>query len=123
MYVELTKKIEKEPTLKKQPMSKQIIPGLVSCYTNGDDSFYYFKNGQEIRELSSCDNVVRILSVDDYKDLVYFYHNNDWSAYDPFFLKVEPPNESAERIKESQEIVDKDYESRYLYDIPEHLLK
>jgi hypothetical protein len=64
-------KIEKEPTLKKtKQMSNQIIPGLFSCYADGEDSFFYFKNGQEIRELSSCDNVVRILSMDDYNDLV-----------------------------------------------------
>jgi hypothetical protein len=58
--------------------------------------------------------------MDDYNDLVYFYHNNDWSCYDQFFLKVEPPNESAERIKVYQEIVDKDVD---YYDLPAHLLK
>ena len=107
-------------------MTKQIIPGLVSCYTDGDYHYYYFKVDEEplmVRELSSCDNVVRILSIDDYNDLVYFYHNNDWSAYDPFFLKVESPDLTAERIKESQEIISKEPCQDYLFDVPDHLLK
>jgi hypothetical protein len=59
--------------------------------------------------------------------ILYYYRNNDWSVFDPFFLKVESPNESAERIKESQEIISKemgqDSDYRYLYETPEHLIK
>ena len=55
---------------KTKKMADLIIPGLVSCYTDGDNYYYYFKSGNEIRELSTMNNIVRILSIDDYNDLV-----------------------------------------------------
>jgi hypothetical protein len=88
-------------------------------YKRGLDTFNYFENEGKMYEISSIDSTVRVMSIKEYRKLVFYYNNNDNSDYDidiVNYSNVEEKRNDEEKNFDSHE----DY---YVFNTPHDLLK